>query len=85
MTQDLEKKVRMWRLLVYMQPTGNNDIWRSVAHLDGALVKEAASEHLIVQHDERKRWYALTKKGFEALCSGHYESHVKAERLAFAG
>lgn len=74
----LSKKEGLHRLLAYMVPgVEDRRAFRSVAHLDAGLVQEAIEEHLITRHRLRRDWYALTRRGYEALESGRFRSYRK--------
>ena len=78
--QKLTKKIVMERFLAYMAPSGER--YRSVAHFSRELVIEAIEEGLIVQHPTRKRWFAISNKGYWALVEREYESVRLAQKKA---
>lgn len=86
--QSIIQKYNLQRLLAYLLP-GDRVVgpqYYTVRGVSRSVLAEAVDELLIVAHSTHKHRYAITKRGYDALKTGYFESYrLHKQEMAQAG
>lgn len=76
--QSIEQKYNLQRLLARLLPGDRVDgpQYYGVDGVSDRVLHEALCERLIKPHSTHQNRYAITKRGYEALKTGYFESYL---------